>query len=116
MSFSVRSLAAGLVLVSASLLSGCGGGSAKPTPGMGCALNSDCATGLICTFGLCHAACVKDTDCNPGMCVKSNASGDGGTLINVCQLAVESHCYYNSDCKTPLVCGRDEQCRNQCQS
>jgi alpha-tubulin suppressor-like RCC1 family protein len=83
---------------------------------MGCALNSDCATGLICTFGLCHSQCVKDTDCNPGMCVKSSASGDGGTLINVCQLSVESHCYYNSDCKTPLVCGRDEQCRNQCQS
>jgi hypothetical protein len=114
MSFSLRSAAAGLVLITASLLSGCGG-SAKPAPGMGCALNSDCATGLICTFGLCHGQCAKDTDCNPGMCVKSNAVGDAG-LINVCQLSVEAHCYYNSDCRTPLVCGRDEQCRNQCQS
>ena len=103
------------MLVSASVLASCGGGSAKPVPGMGCALNSDCATGLICTFGLCHAACVKDTDCSAGMCVKSNAVSEGG-LINVCQLAVESHCVYNSDCKSPLVCGRDEQCRNQCQS
>ena len=78
MSFSLRSVAAGLVLVTASLLSGCGGSSAKPAPGMGCALNSDCATGLICTFGLCHGQCVKDTDCNPGMCVKSTAVGDAG--------------------------------------
>ena len=52
MSFSLRSVAAGLVLVTASLLSGCGGGSGKPAPGMGCALNSECAAGLICTFGL----------------------------------------------------------------
>ncbi len=116
MSFSIRSVAAGLVLVTASLLSGCGGGSGKPAPGMGCALNSDCATGLICTFGLCHSQCAKDTDCNPGMCVKSSAVGDGGGALNVCQLAAEAHCYYNSDCQAPLVCGRDEQCRNQCQS
>ena len=116
MNASIRSVAVGLVLVSMSLFASCGGSSAKPVPGMGCALNSDCATGLICTFGLCHSACVKDTDCGAGMCVKSSASGDGGTLINVCQLSVEAHCYYNSDCKTPLVCGRDEQCRNQCQS
>src|SRR6185369_8945120 len=114
MSFSIRSVAAGLFLVTASLLSGCGGGSAKPAPGMGCALNSECATGLICTFGFCHSQCEKDTDCSPGMCVKSTALGDGGTAINVCQLATESHCYYNSACASPLVCGRDEQCRNQC--
>jgi hypothetical protein len=104
-----------VVLSSMFALSGCGG-SAKPAPGTGCALNSDCATGLICTFALCHSPCVKDTDCATGqMCVKSSAVGDGGT-INVCQLPAEAHCYYNSMCMAPLVCGRDETCRNQCQS
>ena len=116
MSFSLRSVAAGLVLFTASLLSGCGGGSGKPAPGMGCALNSQCAAGLICTFGFCHSQCEKDVDCTPGMCLKSTAVGDAGGALNVCQLAAEAHCYYNSDCMTPLVCGRDEKCRNQCQS
>ncbi len=116
MSFSLRSVAAGLVLVTASVLSGCGGGSGKPAPGMGCSLTSQCAAGLICTFGFCHDQCEKDVDCSPGMCVKSTALGDAGGALNVCQLPTEAHCYYNSQCMAPLVCGRDEQCRNQCQS
>jgi hypothetical protein len=116
MSFSLRSVAAGLVLITASLLSGCGGGSGKPAPGMGCSLTSQCAAGLICTFGFCHDQCEKDVDCTPGMCVKSTAVGDAGGVLNVCQLATETQCYYNSMCQTPLVCGRDEKCRNQCLS
>jgi hypothetical protein len=40
----------------------------------------------------------------------------GGSTINVCQLPTEVTCVYNSDCKMPLVCARDEQCRNQCQA
>lgn len=116
MSRSFRSIAVGLVLFSVSVLSACGGGAAKPAPGMGCALNSDCAAGLTCTFGLCHSACVVNGDCPTGeLCVKSGATGDGGSSLNVCQLAVESKCVYNSDC-TPLVCARDEQCRNECQT
>ncbi len=120
MSFSLRSVALGLVLATFSLLSGCGGGSGKPAPGMGCALNSDCAAGLICTFGLCHGACVPNAangDCPaPQLCVKSSGIADGGGSLNVCQLPAELTCVYNSDCKTPLVCARDEQCRNQCQT
>ena len=45
--------------------------------------------------------------------MKSGSVGDGGTSINVCQLPVESKCVYNSQC-TPLVCARDEMCRNEC--
>jgi hypothetical protein len=120
MSFSLRSIALGLVLATFSLLSGCGGGSAKPAPGMGCALNSDCAAGLICTFGLCHGACVPNAangDCPaPQLCVKSSGTADGGGSLNVCQLPVELKCVYNSDCMSPLICARDEQCRNQCQT
>jgi hypothetical protein len=109
------------VLVSASLLSGCGSGSAKPAPGMGCALNSDCAAGLTCTFGLCHAACVVNGDCPTGeLCVKSDAvAGDAGSVdaatVNVCQLPKELKCVYNSNCMAPLICARDQECRNQCQ-
>ena len=104
-----------LVLAAAGSLSSCGS-AAKPAPGMGCALNSDCATGLTCTFGLCHSACVVNGDCPTGqLCVKSGAVGEAGT-INVCQLPKELTCVYNSDCKSPLVCARDEACRNECQS
>ncbi|HLK93507.1 MAG TPA: hypothetical protein VKZ18_26690 [Polyangia bacterium] len=110
----------GLVLVSASMIASCGGGSSKPPPGMGCALNSDCASGLICTFGLCHSACVVNSDCPSSptqqLCVKTSTPGNDGGTVNVCQLPFESKCVYNSDCKSPLVCARDEQCRNQCQT
>ena len=113
MNSSLRSMVVSLGLVSVALLAGCGS-SVKPAPGMGCALNSDCASGLICTFGLCHSACVVNSDCQSGaLCVKSGSVGDGGASINVCQLPVESKCVYNSQC-TPLVCARDEMCRNEC--
>ena len=109
-----------LVLGSVGLLSGCGSGAIKPAPGMGCSLNSQCAAGLTCTFGACHTACVLNGDCPIGqLCVKTGAAGDAGatdaSTINVCQLPQELKCVYNSDCKSPLVCARDEQCRNQCQ-
>lgn len=115
MDCSVRSLVVGLAFTSALLSIGCGG-AAKPAPGMGCALNSDCAAGLICTFGFCHSACRVNGDCPSGtLCIETSVTGDGGGT-NVCQLPVETKCVYNSDCKLPLVCARDEQCRNQCEA
>jgi hypothetical protein len=50
------------------------------------------------------------------MCVVATVTSDAGTATtaNVCQDPTEVHCVYNSDCKAPLVCGRDETCRNQC--
>jgi hypothetical protein len=110
-----------LVLGSMGLLSGCGSGAIKPAPGMGCALNSQCAAGLTCTFGFCHTACAVSGDCPIGqLCVKTAAAGDAGAIdagaINVCQLPTEVTCVYNSNCKFPLICARDEQCRNQCQA
>jgi hypothetical protein len=113
MGASLRSIVAGLVLASLGTLAGCSS-SHRPPPGTACALNSDCASGLICTFGLCHEACRLNGDCPTGtLCVKSGPAGDGGST-NVCQLPVEATCVYNSQCKPPLVCARDEQCRNQC--
>jgi Bacterial pre-peptidase C-terminal domain len=115
MGASLRSITVGLVLASFCALDGCGGAT-KPPPGTACALNSDCASGLICTFGLCHEACRLNSDCPTGtLCVRSGAAGDAAS-ITVCQLPVETKCVYNSQCKSPLVCARDEQCRNQCQT
>ena len=55
----------------------------------------------------------------PQLCVKSEAKGDAGSAadagtINVCQLPAELKCVYNSNCTSPLICARDQQCRNQC--
>jgi alpha-tubulin suppressor-like RCC1 family protein len=117
MNASIRSLVLGLFVVSASLIGGCGGGSGKPTPATGCVFNSDCAAGLICSFGLCHAECAANGDCaGGGMCLKTTTTSDAGVLVTAytCQPPTEAHCVYNSNCTTPLVCGRDETCRNQC--
>ncbi|HXJ20602.1 MAG TPA: hypothetical protein VMT03_10240 [Polyangia bacterium] len=105
--------------MSAFVVVGCGGGSAKPQTGGTCTLNSQCDQPLVCTFGKCHAACNADTDCITGqLCVKTTTTPDGGTTVtgNVCQLPAELKCVYNSQCSAPLVCARDEQCRNQCQA
>ena len=111
MNVSIRSIAVGLVLVSASLVAGCGGGSGKPAPATVCALNHDCAPGLICTFGLCHSECAVNGDCSGGgMCLKTTTIADGGATVTAytCQPPTEAHCVYNSSCTPPLVCGRDE--------
>ena len=103
-------------VVSASLIAGCGGGSGS-RPRHGLHFNSDCAAGLICSFGLCHAECAANGDCTGGgMCLKTTTTSDAGVPVTAytCQPATEAHCVYNSNCTTPLVCGRDETCRNQC--
>ena len=91
---------------------GCGGGSSNSTlPGATCSMNSECAQGLTCSFGRCQSACKAERDCPTGQqCVK-NASG-----INSCLLPAIEACHYNSECQSPLVCGADLKCRNQCQS
>ena len=50
------------------------------------------------------------------MCLKTTTvTDDGGSVTAlVCEAPEEAHCVYNSDCMVPLVCGRDEICRNQC--
>jgi len=50
----------------------------------------------------------------------SGATGAGGApapvLGTACQAPETVLCHYNSDCKSPLICGIDQECRNQCQS
>jgi hypothetical protein len=90
-------------------LAGCGGGSSTITPGATCAMNSECASGLTCSFGRCQAACKEARDCANGeQCVK-NGSG-----VNSCLLREIEMCNYNSQCPAPLVCAADLKCRNQC--
>jgi len=100
----------GLIVVSAWLAASCTGGK-KIEVGGSCVLNSDCDRGLVCTWGKCHAACRTSVDCPAGQsCVTAS---DQST---VCQLPVETHCLYASDCQQPLSCAVDQRCHNQCQS
>ncbi len=108
---------------------GCGS-SAKPmTPQ--CSLNSDCAKlstpGLICALGYCVKPCNNSLDCPSNeRCIIVTASDgasvtDGGADAGVaegtaCQAPETVTCHYTSDCKSPLVCGIDQQCRDQCQA
>jgi len=94
------------------MLPGCGSSSSsnKPIATKPCTLNSDCSADLVCSFGLCHSQCKATMDCPAGQrCVSDND-------VNVCQLPVETTCNFNSDCKDPLVCAVDRQCRDQCKA
>ena len=99
----------GLMIVSAWLAAGCSRPS-KIDVGGTCVMNSDCSDGLVCTWGKCHAACHTSADCPAEeSCLTTSDQS------NVCQLPVETHCLYASDCQSPLTCAVDQQCRNQCQ-
>jgi hypothetical protein len=109
---------------------GCGGG-AKPTTPQ-CTLNSDCAKlstpGLVCALGYCVKPCNNSLDCpNNERCIVVTAANDGGVSTDggadagvaqgtACQAPETVTCQYTSQCKSPLVCGIDQQCRDQCQA
>jgi hypothetical protein len=76
--------------------------------GEGCRLNSDCEGGLVCAYGRCHEECATSEDCDGGRCVL------GPQKVHLCQPATTATCAFNSDCLEPLICARDNQCRNQC--
>jgi len=98
----------GLMVVSASLVAGCGSAK-KIDAGGACVLNSDCNQGLVCTWGKCHVACHTSADCQPGQsCIIASAQS------TVCESPAT--CIYNSDCPTGLMCAVDQQCRKQCQT
>lgn len=105
---SARTILVVSLVSSMAVLVGCGGKS-KPKPGAACMFNSECQDPLACTFGLCHEQCKQTRDCPSGeRCV----SGPNAALV--CQLAKERGCIYATDCKDPLFCAPDEQCRNRC--
>jgi len=90
-------------------LVGCSKGIQSTPPGNTCGMNSDCATGLTCSFGRCQSACKEARDCPNGeQCVKDSSG------INSCLLPASETCNYSSQCPLPLVCATDLKCRNQC--
>jgi hypothetical protein len=63
----------------------------------------------VCAFQLCHQQCNSSRDCPAGeRCVTSDRPFD------VCQLASESRCTYNSQCPVGKMCASNGQCRDQC--
>ena len=100
----------GLMIVLSWLVVGCGGAK-KIDVGGACILNSDCNGSLVCTEGKCHDACHTSGDCPTGQsCIIASDQS------RVCQLPVETHCLYDSDCPTSLKCAVDQRCHNQCQT
>src|ERR1043165_1239718 len=80
-----------------------------------CKLNSECADGLVCSFGLCHAECEKYRDCPANQLCITLSGADGGPSTRVCQLQDEAKCVFDSECKKKdplLVCAADLHCRN----
>lgn len=105
-----------------------------------CILTSDCrkadpSSTMVCLQPYCVVQCNTSADCPNGQrCVQADATGpaDGGALdassldadssdagVVVisgpsCQPPDLATCNYNSQCRTPLVCANDHQCRNEC--
>jgi hypothetical protein len=101
----------GLALASILAAPACTTSTAAST--VGCSLNSDCSSGLICAFGKCRTQCVDAADCP---IAESSCVDDG--RYPVCQSPTEKNtpCTRLSDCPTPLACASDYRCRNLCES
>jgi alpha-tubulin suppressor-like RCC1 family protein len=77
--------------------------------------------GLICALGYCVSPCAVSSDCpDSERCVVVGSDSDGGTdgaagvRATACQASETVACQASSTCRTPLVCGGDEQCRDAC--
>jgi hypothetical protein len=106
---------AGLLFFAAAWAS-CGGGSSKKTT-PACVHNSQCDSQLVCALGYCVNPCVTSKDCPAGQrCVTATSAADGTPIGTACQAPEAVTCKYNSQCESPLICGIDQQCRNQCQT
>jgi hypothetical protein len=105
-----RSFVLGALALSIGVIPSCGGDDDGPPTKLAepCHANSDCGGTLICALGKCHVMCANSKDCPVGQrCVKTDTS-------TACQLPAESKCVLHSECSSPLVCGIDRSCRNQC--
>ncbi|HXI60332.1 MAG TPA: hypothetical protein VNO55_29915, partial [Polyangia bacterium] len=90
---------------------GCGssGGKAPVALTPRCILPSDCSGHLVCIDRYCVNECAESKDCTGGArCIAVEGGG------NSCQPPEKKLCTLNSDCSAGLVCGVDQQCRNQC--
>lgn len=94
--------------------SSCGSDNTSTKKAVGCTLNSDCDSPLICVYQRCHQACGASSDCPDGQrCV----AGDSASAAHVCQLPVESSCASEVSCTGDQLCSAtDQQCRTPCHS
>jgi hypothetical protein len=77
----------------------------------GCAVNSDCASPLVCAFQRCHAQCITTRDCDGTLrCVGAKRAA------RTCQLEDEVACQTSADCAPGLWCAADASCRDACQN
>jgi hypothetical protein len=110
-SSSVRAAAwvAGVVLAAALASPACTTSSVTTTAR--CALNSDCATGLVCALGPCRPPCVSASDCPvPG----SSCIDDGRSAFCETPAQKNTPCTSEAQCAVPLACASDYRCRNLC--
>lgn len=101
-------LAIGMIVVLVFASCGDDEPSALSLLGGSCRLNSDCDGGLACAYGVCHEECATSKDCAAGRCIL------GLDRVRHCQPDTVASCTFHSDCKEPLSCARDGQCRNEC--
>lgn len=101
--------------------------SPPPAPTLRCVFNTDCKAPTVCEQGFCVEQCLTSRDCptgqrcvdvvmtvgDPGTPATSTADGGAGAGLS-CQPPDVARCQYTSQCRTPLVCGVNQQCRNQC--
>lgn len=87
--------------------------------GVPCTGDADCASPLVCEFGVCHAVCAGTEDCPDRERCTHGGERDCNPacmLSSVCELPGETTCVLDSDCPAPLTCALDSQCRNACSS
>jgi hypothetical protein len=84
--------------------------------GGGCLINSDCGGGLVCVFRRCHQQCNDSVDCPIGEEGLHDRCMIGPKPDHYCQLADENDCVYNSECPGAQICGRDGECRDECET
>lgn len=101
----------GIIMAGAVVIPACS--SSAPVTLIGCSLNSDCSTGLICALGKCRVQCVNASDCPV---TGSSCIDDGRNAV--CQTPTDKNkpCTQETDCPVPLACASDYRCRNLCQS
>ncbi|MEZ4443305.1 MAG: hypothetical protein R3B72_29690 [Polyangiaceae bacterium] len=84
--------------------------------GGGCLLSSDCEDGLVCVFRRCHEPCNTSVDCPLDSDGEHERCMLGEKPNHYCQLGDETACVYNSECPGAQICGRDGECRDQCET
>ncbi len=82
--------------------------------GGGCLLDSECSSGLVCVFRICHEPCKESKDCPLDDGGEHERCVVGDKPRRICLLTPETLCHLHSDCPGALLCGVDGECRSEC--